>query len=114
MVESKTRKAAFLREAVRSLGLSDTSVANERFEDLAQRLAETAALVTVRAVRLDRSFVELANRSLASEGRFALFCPAPMKSELRGFNHIQSVRLIDGKTSYLGLYDRAFHVEQTR
>ena len=34
MVESKTKKAAFLREAIRVLGLTDTVVIDERFETI--------------------------------------------------------------------------------
>ena len=36
MIESKTRKAAFLREAIRVVGLADATVVNERFETVAQ------------------------------------------------------------------------------
>lgn len=37
MIESRARKAAFLREAVRTLGLRDSTVENARFEDVAIR-----------------------------------------------------------------------------
>ena len=55
MVESKTRKAAFLREAVRVVGLADATVVNERFESVAQTAehANAADFVTVRAVKTD-------------------------------------------------------------
>ena len=55
MVESKVRKAAFLREAARVLSLADVEVANCRLEELLSRvdLAEAADLHTVRAVRID-------------------------------------------------------------
>ncbi len=55
MVESKTRKAVFLREAVRTLGLKDAEVVTARFEELLARpdLHEAFDLVTVRAVRLE-------------------------------------------------------------
>jgi len=43
MVESKVRKTAFLREAVRMLGLRDTSVENARFEDIAVRQSSIGA-----------------------------------------------------------------------
>jgi 16S rRNA (guanine527-N7)-methyltransferase len=55
MVESKTRKAAFLMEAVRQLKLADATVETHRFEDLLTRtkLREGLDLVTVRALRVD-------------------------------------------------------------
>ncbi len=53
MVESKTRKAVFLREAVRELGLDRVTVETSRFEELLSRpeLHEGVDLVTVRAGR---------------------------------------------------------------
>jgi 16S rRNA (guanine527-N7)-methyltransferase len=55
MVESKTRKSVFLREAVRALGLKDAEVVTARFEELLARpdLHEAHDLVTVRAVRVE-------------------------------------------------------------
>lgn len=55
MVESKTRKSVFLREAVRALEMAEAEVANARFEELLSRpdLHETHDLVTVRAVRVE-------------------------------------------------------------
>jgi 16S rRNA (guanine527-N7)-methyltransferase len=55
MVESKTRKAAFLREVVRSLNI-DAIVEPVRFEELLakQTLRDAMDVVTMRAVRVDR------------------------------------------------------------
>jgi 16S rRNA (guanine527-N7)-methyltransferase len=55
MVESKTRKGAFLREVVRQLGLEDAVVENRRYEELLTRpeLHESMDVVTIRAVRVD-------------------------------------------------------------
>jgi 16S rRNA (guanine527-N7)-methyltransferase len=55
MVESKTRKSVFLREAVRALGLTDAEVVTARFEELLARpdLHEAHDLVTIRAVRIE-------------------------------------------------------------
>lgn len=55
MVESKTRKAVFLREAIRTLELRDADVATSRYEELLARpeLHETNDLVTIRAVRVE-------------------------------------------------------------
>ena len=56
MVESKTRKSVFLREAVRELGLQeDVRIETARFEELLARpdLHESQDLVTIRAVRVE-------------------------------------------------------------
>lgn len=54
MVESKTRKAVFLKEAVRTVGL-DSEVITSRHEELLSRpdLHEAVDLVTLRAVRVE-------------------------------------------------------------
>lgn len=72
MVESKTRKAAFLREAVRALHLDGTAVENVRFETLRDRsdLAGSAGLITVRAVRVDPALLALASWLLRAGGSF--------------------------------------------
>jgi 16S rRNA (guanine527-N7)-methyltransferase len=56
MIESKTRKAVFLREVVRELNLARTTVEAARAEELLPRadLHESADVVTVRAVRIER------------------------------------------------------------
>ena len=55
MVEAKTRKSAFLREAVRQLRLTEAQVETARFEELLTRpdLHEAIDVVTVRAVRVE-------------------------------------------------------------
>jgi 16S rRNA (guanine527-N7)-methyltransferase len=55
MVEAKTRKSAFLREAVRHLRLTETEVETARFETLLTRpdLHEAIDVVSVRAVRVE-------------------------------------------------------------
>lgn len=55
MVEAKTRKSAFLREAVRQLQLDGAVVETARFEELLTRpdLHEAVDVVTVRAVRVE-------------------------------------------------------------
>jgi 16S rRNA (guanine527-N7)-methyltransferase len=69
MVEVRTRKAAFLREVVRELGLRNTVVRETRAE-----LVEGAAdAVTVRAVRLDTRMLETLARLVHPEGRVLIF-----------------------------------------
>lgn len=85
MVESKERKAAFLREVVRTLALSDTTVENLRFEALRQRtaLAESAGLITVRAVKLDAEILDLCRFLLRPAGVLQTFGSAA--DQLAGF-----------------------------
>ncbi|HOG29211.1 MAG TPA: 16S rRNA (guanine(527)-N(7))-methyltransferase RsmG [Vicinamibacterales bacterium] len=75
MVESKTRKSAFLREAVRQLGLADAAVETARAEDLLTRsdLHESQDLVTVRAVRVEQRLLVHLQAFLRLGGRVLLF-----------------------------------------
>ena len=74
MVESRARKAAFLREAVRELELNG-SVEHARFEELSARPEHRHAsdLVSIRAVRIDSPALTAAIAFLTSGGRIALF-----------------------------------------
>jgi 16S rRNA (guanine527-N7)-methyltransferase len=74
MVESRERKAAFLREALRELGMSG-SVETARFEDLPNRKAfrGTFGLASIRAVKLDEVALETLATMLAPRGYAALF-----------------------------------------
>jgi 16S rRNA (guanine527-N7)-methyltransferase len=75
MVESKTRKAVFLREAVRTLGLSGAAVETARFEELLLRpeLHEALDLVTVRAVRIEPRVLMTLQAFLRPGGHLLLF-----------------------------------------
>jgi 16S rRNA (guanine527-N7)-methyltransferase len=114
MVESKARKSAFLREAIRELGLVDVDVAEGRFEDLVDGAdaGATADLVTVRAVKADASLFGIAGELLRHSGRLLLFRPAHDPSSAPpGFVHGGTVQLIDSPPSFLTTYRRVFHVE---
>jgi 16S rRNA (guanine527-N7)-methyltransferase len=78
MVESKVRKSAFLREAVRQLELSDTLVESQRVEDLLLRpqLHESMDVVSIRAVRVDAELLRRLALLLRPEGEFFLFVGA--------------------------------------
>jgi 16S rRNA (guanine527-N7)-methyltransferase len=80
MVEARSRKAAFLREAIRTLDLGRASVENQRLEELALRQdrANTAGLVTVRAVKLDEVFFRSVVRLIRRDGRLILFQAAEL------------------------------------
>jgi 16S rRNA (guanine527-N7)-methyltransferase len=75
MVESKMRKGAFLREAVRKLGLSQVRVESRRFEELLTDAAihESCDVVTIRAVRVQLSTLVATQAFLKPGGRLALF-----------------------------------------
>lgn len=75
MVESKERKAAFLREAVRGLGLQGAEVLATRIEALVEDVRNRAAadLVTVRAVRLSAPLFSQLDSLLRPGGQAALF-----------------------------------------
>jgi 16S rRNA (guanine527-N7)-methyltransferase len=115
MIESKERKSAFLREAVRALGLMDVTVETERFEVAAAKseFAAQADLVTVRAVKADSVFFETAAQLLKPGGRLLMFRPAHSPSpDPAGFERVTTVPLIDLPQSFLSIYRRVFHVEQ--
>lgn len=75
MVEVKTRKAVFLREAVRSLGLNHAVVENARFEELLSRaeLHEALDLVSIRAVRVETRTLLTLQAFLRPGGKLLLF-----------------------------------------
>jgi 16S rRNA (guanine527-N7)-methyltransferase len=117
MIESKERKAAFLREAIRTVGLTGTTVLNERFQEMAETPgnAGVADLVTVRAVKADSELFTTAGLLLNTGGRLLLFRPAHAASaDPPGFARVSTVLLTDTPPAYLCSYRRMFHVEQTR
>ena len=75
MVEARTRKSAFLREAVRELELSDVEVANCRLEELTVRgeLRGAVDLVTMRAVGPSEALWADVRRLLRPAGRIFWF-----------------------------------------
>lgn len=75
LVESKTRKAVFLREAIRELGLTGIEVEASRFEELLSRpeLHEALDLVTIRAVRVEARTLVSLQAFLRPGGQMFLF-----------------------------------------
>ena len=75
MVEARQRKAAFLREAVRRLELTDSRVEVGRFEALAARpdLQGAFDLLTVRGVRVGAGELQRLEKFVAPGGRLFLF-----------------------------------------
>jgi 16S rRNA (guanine527-N7)-methyltransferase len=75
MVEAKARKSAFLREAVRHLGLQGTQVETARFEELLARpeLHEAHDVVSIRAVRTEARVLTTLQAFLSPGGVIMLF-----------------------------------------
>lgn len=109
LVESKTRKAAFLREAVRALKLPGTEVANLRFQELPAP-DPAADFVTVRAVRPDRILLDESARLLRIGGHLLFFGnPGVLVHKalkLRKLVHTNPAEQV------VTSYERVFHVEQ--
>lgn len=79
MVESRSRKCAFLREAVRQIRPGYGDAFDNRFEELLGKHPEIVAsadIVTVRAVRLDAPTVSMIGALLKPKGRVFHFSTA--------------------------------------
>jgi len=75
LVEAKTRKSVFLREALRTLGLSGGDVATARYEELLARpeLHEAHDLLTIRAVRMETRVLMSLQAFVRPSGELFLF-----------------------------------------
>lgn len=75
MVEVKTRKSAFLREAIRQLELDRTVVETSRYEELLARpeLHEAFDVVSLRALRVEASTLVTLQAFLEPGGELLLF-----------------------------------------
>jgi len=73
MVETRGRKAAFLREAVRTLQLEDADVEQMRFQSLSASMASEFDVVVVRALRIDEELSASVAALLTTDGRFITF-----------------------------------------
>ena len=90
MVEAKSRKAAFLREAIRTLNLDQATVENTRFEELAERAPSSAEIVTVRAVRPDARLIDAVVKLLRPAGVLLLFHSNRATPTIPGFREEQT------------------------
>jgi 16S rRNA (guanine527-N7)-methyltransferase len=93
MVESKTRKSAFLREAIRQLDLRESFVETKRYEEMLSTptLHESMDVVTIRAVRVEAATLLGLQAFLRPGGQVFLFrtsgdggldyIPPPLKLE---------------------------------
>jgi 16S rRNA (guanine527-N7)-methyltransferase len=109
MVEVKTRKSAFLREAVRQLGLPGATVENSRYEELLSRpeLLEKFDAVSLRAVRVEPRVLMTLQAFLKPGGQILLFRgPAGAASPANVFHPLEwesTVPLVESLQSRLSL-----------
>jgi 16S rRNA (guanine527-N7)-methyltransferase len=89
MVESKERKGAFLREAVRALQLANADVASWRIEETN---SVNVDIITVRAVYGNKVLAEAVSRMLSPAGTVLVFASA--KPDLPGLRVTSEVPLI--------------------
>lgn len=108
MVESRSRKAAFLREVLRDLEITSASVENVRFQELSSD-SMSVDYITCRAVRTDSSLQTVAQRLLRHRGWLMTFSSSPRVEGFDGFEHVETVELFRG---FLHVFARMFHVEQ--
>jgi 16S rRNA (guanine527-N7)-methyltransferase len=111
MVESRARKAGFLREVARSLGLAHVRVERARIEEIARRSPGMAQLVTLRAVRVDAGLLDAATRLLSRDGQMILFRTEGRGRAFPDLVEIETVRLPG--SALATAYGSRFHVEHT-
>ena len=77
LVEAKTRKSVFLREALRALEMVNAEVVTARFQELLTKpdLHETHELLTLRAVRVESSVLMNLQAFVRPGGELFLFRP---------------------------------------
>jgi 16S rRNA (guanine527-N7)-methyltransferase len=96
MVESRSRKAAFLREVIRELDLSDAEALLARVHELVTlRPPHLADLITARGIRLDDGTSLVAGVLLKPDGRLLRFVgPSDdTATEVTGFERLEDVDL---------------------
>ena len=106
LVESKTRKAVFLSEAVRHLGLAaDTNVETARFEELLTRpeLHEAFDVLTIRAVRVEPKTLLTLQAFLKQDGLIGWFTGTHVEPPQTLFPlvHVATHSLLEGLRSAL-------------
>lgn len=89
MVESRDRKSAFLREAIRVLELRDATAMTGRLEAINYVNVDT---ITVRAVVWNAVLAAAVRRMLAADGRLLLF--GSSRSQLAGLELVAEAPLI--------------------
>ncbi len=109
MVEAKTRKAVFLLEAARHLGLTGVTVETSRFEQLLSRpeLHEAFDAMTIRAVRVEVATLLSLQAFLRTGGELFWFQSSarPSTPDLQSFPLVlsRSVSLVEATASRLAV-----------
>jgi 16S rRNA (guanine527-N7)-methyltransferase len=112
MVESKTRKAVFLREAARAVELAHAEVLTVRSEELLSRpaLHEWADILTIRAVRIEGRTLTMLQALVRPGGELFLFrstsAPQPAESVLPPLAVKAGVPLIESLRSQLVILNK--------
>jgi 16S rRNA (guanine527-N7)-methyltransferase len=111
MVESKTRKSVFLREAVRALALPGAEVVTARYEDLVARdeYRGQEDLLTARAVRMDAAVLEAVRLLFRPGGQIFLFTSAEGGRSVgvpNGLSLVTTVPLVESLGSGLTVLQR--------
>ena len=110
MVEVKARKSAFLREAVRHLGLTDARVETSRYEELLSRpeLHERFDVLSMRAVRVEakvlmtlQAFVQPGGSLLLFRGPTGAEVPAGVLHPLEWQSTVPLVEVLQSRMSIL-------------
>jgi 16S rRNA (guanine527-N7)-methyltransferase len=83
LVESRRRRTTFLREARRTLRLSNVDVLEQRAETPAPKFVRAAAAAMTRAVWSDDSIIEIADRWLQPDGTLLWMRADPLPGEFR-------------------------------
>src|SRR5262249_55067944 len=105
LIESRSRKVAFLREVVRLLDLRDVVVEEGRVDQFVAR-ANAADLVTVRGVRLNDVVADSAAKLLREDGVLTVFQSVDVLPQLTWFSSQRSYQLVSGQPSWLHVYRR--------
>lgn len=110
MVETRARKAAFLREAVRVMELKNVTVLTQPVETVAREASGRADLVTIRAVRVGKEFALALVNLLRSDGRILWFGPGPRHMP-PALQHVADSVPLEMRATVQVLRKNMFHVE---
>jgi 16S rRNA (guanine527-N7)-methyltransferase len=93
MVDSRARKAAFLREVAHELALPDVVVLNVRVEAMLPDSAAKFGMISVRALRMDDDLLSVTRQLLVPGGRLLLFTRGSLSVSKVGFKLLESIPL---------------------
>jgi 16S rRNA (guanine527-N7)-methyltransferase len=115
LVESKTRKSVFLREALRALEMASSDVATARFEELLSKpdLHEAHDILTVRAVRIEARVLMGLQAFVRPGGQLLLFRssagPDPSDALTPPLNWKATFPLVESLRSRLVVIEKRAH-----